>query len=383
MATRRPKGTGYVASKPRASDGLWPCGVTLPSGEPKRMYGRTKAEAEAKVAVELRKIAEGRPSAPRDALVGDFLDGWVLRRQRTKRGLSPGTVVAYEQLIRLHIAPYIGQRRVSTLVAHDLERLYQILRDKGLSESTIHRVHSLLHVAFKDAERRGETLRNPCDMIDAPADTPRPRKPLAMADVVKYLKAAREDPDEAFYVLAASSGLRQGELFGLRIPDLDLDDGQIAVPEKVRRIPGVGMVRSKPKTAAGDRTMAIGGWAVAALRVHLDSLSSSGRPNPQQLVFPSRAGTPREPQNWNRRQWRPFLKRAGIDERTEFRELTRKVHASVAVAEHVDPVTLRNRMGHTDAQTTLDHYAKLITDQDREAARRIDRALIRLAQREA
>jgi integrase len=381
-AERRKKGTGSIANKPRA-DGLWPGSVTLPNGKPKRLYGRTRAELEQKVADELRKIAEGRPAPRRDATLTSFLTDWVKRRRRTKRGLAPSTVAAYEQYIRLHIDPYLGSRRVSTITPRDLERLYDDLREKGLSESTIHRVHSFLHVALKDAERRGEVLRNPCDLIDPPADSPRPRRSLAVDDVVKYLKAASGDPDEALYVLAAETGLRQSELFALRRSDLDLDDATMAVPEKVRRVTGKGMVRSAPKTDAGDRTMALGGWAVAALRAHLARQDAAGRPNPLDLVFPSRAGTHVEPQNWYRRTWRPFLKRAGIDEATHFRALTRKVHASVAVAENVDPATLRGRMGHTDAKTTLDHYALAITDADRKAAQKIDRALRRLAQRRA
>lgn len=378
MADRRKQGSGSVASKPRA-DGLWPGYVTLPGGKRKRLYGTTQDDLARKVKDELQKIAEGRPGSPKDATVTAYLTGWIRRRQRTKNGLAPSTIQRYEEFTRLHVAPTLGTRRVSSLVIADLEHLYDVLRDNGLSSSTIHRVHSFLHVALKDAERRGELLRNPCDLIDPPSDTPRPRRPLDTDAVIRFLRTASGHEYEAFWITAAETGLRQGQLFALRIDDLDLDDGSLSSPEKVRRVIGVGMRRSAPKTANSDVRIAIGGWAVAALRAHLKKLAASGRPNPLGLVWPNRSGGHLEPQNFGPRVWRPFLKLAGIDERVQFRALTRKVHASVAVAEGVDPSTLRARMGHADASTTLDHYTLVIAEADRQAARRIDTALRKLA----
>lgn len=381
MSGRRKKGAGSISSKPRA-DGLIPGYVTLPDGNRKRVYGRTPEDVERKINDELRKIAEGRPAQTRDATVTAYLNGWVARRRLIKKGLAASTVQRYEEHIRLHVAPTLGARRVSTLVIADLERLYTMLRKQGLSGSTIHRVHSFLHVALKDAERRGEILRNPCDLIDPPSDNPRPRKALDTDAVILYLQAAGGDDYEALWITAAETGLRQGQLFALRIEDLDLDDGSLGSPEKVRRVIGEGMKRSAPKTENSNLRMAIGGWAVAALRMHLAHLEASGRPNPLGLVWPNLAGGHLEPQNFNPRVWRPFLKAAGIDEATQFRALTRKVHASVAVAENVDAATLRSRMGHADAKTTLDHYVLAITDADRQAARRIDTALRKLARQE-
>lgn len=379
MASRRLPNTGYVAHKPRA-DGLWPCGVTLPNGKPKRMYGRDKAEAERKVAAALRQINEGRAPESRDITVTPFLTDFIVRRSRTKRGLAVSTVTRYEEHVRLHIAPYLGNRRVTSLTVNDLEGLYDQLREElKLSESTIHRVHSFLNVALKDAVRRGSANHNPCALIDPPADSPRARNDLDLADVTKYLKAAQGDPWESLYIVAAETGFRQSELFSRTEDDVDLDAATVDMPEKVRRVTGRGMVRSGPKTAAGDRTMALGGWAVAALRAQIARNRESGRPNPLRLIWPNRRGGYVEPQNFYRRVWRPFLRRAGIAEDTKFRELTRKVHASVAVAENVDAATLRKRMGHTDAKTTLDHYVRAITEADRQAARRIDRALRKLA----
>lgn len=375
---RRSPGSGYVATRPRP-DGLWPGGVKLPNGERKRVYGRTQDELREKVAAELQKIAEGRPSPQRDALTTACLTAFVQRRRRTGKGLALSTVINYEGYIRLHVAPYLGHRRVASLTMHDLEWLYDRLREKGLSDSTVHRVHSFLHVALKDAERRGEIGRNPCDLIDAPADTARAPTKLDLADVTAYLTTALGDRDEALWIVAAETGVRSGELLALRIADLDLDGEIVDVPEKVRRVKGRGMVRSRTKTGAGDRAMAIGGWAVASLRTHLDALAVSGRPNPLGLVWPNSRGGYREPQNFYRRTWRPFLRRAGLDETTEFRELTRKVHASVAVLLNIDPMTLKSRMGHTEVSTTLERYAKATPTADKQAARRIDRLYRQLA----
>lgn len=389
---RRQKGFGSYGTKPR-KDGRWPGYVTLAPGKRRVVYGRTEAEMQARVDALVRMQAEGRDPPARDYTVQVYLSWWVQQRRDGVIGgkpLRPSTVIRYEILIRVQIAPEVGLVRLSRLRPSHLERLYAALavdtdeRKKSSARTRLH-VHRFLHVALKYAERRGMLLRNPCDLVDPPFVEPREPRELDERDVAAILKVASGHACEAMLWVAIAGGLRRGELLALLWADVDLDKGIVWVREQVQRLTGMGQVRSEPKSRAGKRPMMLPGVALAALRDHADRQERLGRPNPLGLVFPSRAGTHFEQQNWSRDVWRPWLREAkrrkltGLPETTKFRELTRKAHSSLLVALGVDPETLRRRMGHARVDVTYAHYVQSLMSSDARAADLLDRELRKLA----
>jgi integrase len=373
-------GVSY-GKKPRA-DGRWQGYIVLARGRRRTVIRPTEVEMRAEVDRIAAQRDQGREPATGDPRLDAFLDWWIVQRRDGvigRRPLAPSTVLRYEQLVRLQIAPAIGSIRLSRLRPIHVDELLAELKRRRCSGTVRLQVFRLLHVAMVYAERRGMVTRNPCDLVDPPPrDAVQPRE-LDVEAVAAVVLAARNHLCEAMLWTALGTGVRQGELFALRITDLDLDAARVTIREKVQWLPGLGSHRSPPKTAAGVRTLALSAFVVAALRKHLAELEQSGRPNPLGLVFPSAAGTHFQASNWNKNVWAVWKEQAKIDPATPFRALTRKAHASLLVSLGVDRETLRHRAGHTSATTTETYYVQTVTAADQDAARRLDRALRALA----
>lgn len=373
-------GVSY-GKKPR-QDGRWQGYVVLTGGKRRTVIRPTEAEMRAEVDRLADQRNQGREPSTGDPPLGTYLDRWIEQRRDGVIGnkpLAPSTVLRYEQLVRLQIAPHIGTVRLSRLRAGHLDTLMDALRRAKCSGTVLLQVFRLLHVALKHAERRGLIDRNPCDLLDPPTRGAAQSRTLDTDAVTAVLQAARGHPLEAMLWVAIGTGVRQGELFALRRSDLDLDAAIVTIREKVQWLSGYGSRRSAPKTAAGVRTMALPAVAVAALRAHLAHQDEDGRPNPLGLVFPSKAGTHFQASNWNKNVWAAWKREAGIDPTTPLRALTRKAHASLLVALGVDRETLRHRSGHTSAATTEAYYVETVTSADEDAAKRLDQELRRLA----
>jgi len=367
--------------KPRA-DGRWQGYVVLSRGRRRTVIRPTEAEMRAEVDRLADQRDAGREPSTGDPQLGAFLDWWVQRRRDGeigRRPLAPSSVVRYEQLIRLQIAPTIGTIRLSRLGAGHLDTLMDELKRRRESGNTRQQVYRLLHVALTYAERRGMVARNPCHYLDAPPrDAPRARE-LAIEDVAAVLAVAEGHPMAALLWLGVATGARIGELLALAWTDVDLDASRLTIRRKVQHLSGIGAHVAEPKTAAGIRTMTLPAVAVAVLRTHRARQTADGRPNPLGLVFPSARGTYLNEANWRRDVWRPWKEAAKIDPATPFRQVTRKAHASLLVALGTDPETLRHRSGHTSAATTMQWYVQTIRDADEQAARKLDKALRKLA----
>jgi integrase len=373
---------GVVYGKQPRADGRWQGYVSLSGGKRRTVIRPTEAEMRRDVDALGVQLAEGREPSTRDPQLGAYLDDWIEKRRDGiigGRPLAAATVIRYEILVRLQIVPTSGTLRVSRFRPAHIDTLMDALRRAGMSGSTRLQVYRLLHVALKHAERRGLIARNPCDLVDPPPRDPAQPRDLDTDAITAVLHAARGHPQEAMLWVALATGVRQGELFALKLTDVELDAARVTVREKVQHLAGIGAVRSAPKTSAGVRTMSLPAVAVAALRTHLAAQARLGRPNPHGLLFPASNGEHFRAGNWNRNVWERWKADAGVDPKTPFRALTRKAHHSLMVALGVDPETLRHRAGHTSASTTMDWYVQTVSGADEEAARRLDAELRRLA----
>lgn len=373
-------GVSY-GKRPRA-DGRWQGYLTLTGGRRRTVIRRTEAEMRAEVDRLAAQRDQGREPDTSDPQLGAYLDRWVKQRRDGvigRRALAPATVLRYEQLIRLQIAPVLGTIRLSRLRPAQIDEVLAELGRQGCSGTVRLQAFRLLHVALVHAERRGLVTRNPCDLVEPPARESVQPRDLDTDAVAAIMAAARDHPHAALLWTALGTGVRQGELFALRWADVDLDQARLTVREKVQWLTGRGSVRSAPKTAAGVRVITVPGSVVAALRAHRERQVADGRPNPLGLVFPSRTGSHLQASNWNRNVWAVWKQTAKIDPATPFRALTRKAHASLLVALGVDLETLRHRVGHTSAATTLAHYVQATSAADQAAAASLDGELRRLA----
>ena len=211
---------------------------------------------------------------------------------------------------------------------------------------------------------------------EAPAAPRREFRTLSPGEAARFLKAALSDRLYGLHVLALHTGMRLGELLGLRWADVDLNGAVLSVRQQVYRLAGEWHY-SEPKTAAGRRTISLSASAVEALRVcrlrqNEERLQASAWED-NDLVFCNRLGRPLEKATLLRRSFWPALERAGLP-RIRFHDL-RHTAASLLLAEGVHPKIVQERLGHSSISMTMDTYSHVTPNLQAEAAERMDRLL--------
>jgi integrase len=209
MTKRRIKGEGSVY---RRKDGRCMGEYVDANGKKRYVSGKTKAEVRQK----LRKLLEDRDAGiaydSEGLSVERYMDKWLESIQDKVR---PGTFKPYEAIVRLHIKPTLGRTKLDKLNAMQLEKLYRQKLDAGLSARRVRYIHVTIRKALKDAVRLQLLSRNVADAAIPPRPVKSEIEPLTQDQMRSLLNAARGDKLEALYVLAITTGMRQGELLGV------------------------------------------------------------------------------------------------------------------------------------------------------------------------
>lgn len=329
-------------------------------------YFRTKAEAREWLQERLGLAAQGRLSQGRNLTVAEFLDYWL--RTITVR---PKTRASYESVIRCHLVPALGTLRLRDLRPADIQALYADLRRRGLAEATVHCTHRVLHRALRCAVLWQVLAVNPLDSVIAP---PRGRPRVAYwtsEEVQRFLAAVADHRWYALYVLAVSTGARQGELLGLRWEDVDLERGQVSFVRTVQWVRGQGLVVGEPKTPEAVRTLPLTRMALRALRAHRESLVAQGR-LPSGYVFATASGTPVSGRNLLR-HFRDVVQRQALPP-IRFHDL-RHTAATLLLAEGVPDRIVAELLGHRDPALTKRVYQHVMPRLVRQATDALERAL--------
>jgi integrase len=268
-------------------------------------------------------------------------------------------------LIRLHVNPRIGKGRLARLKPDQLQHFYTELQSSR-SPATVLKVHRMLHSAFKLAVRWGAMPQNITELVIAPPTRQRHEfDTFTVEQARSFLKAVQGDRLEALYVLAITTGLRQGELLGLRWQDVDLERRRLQL---VRQL----------KTRQSRRAVLLPELAATAL---VDHRVRQAAEREQQgvyweehgLVFPNTVGKPLNPNNLRQRSFFPLLDRAGLP-RIRFHDL-RHSCATLLLSEGVHPKIVSDLLGHSQIGITLDLYSHVTATMQAVAAEAMGRLL--------
>jgi integrase len=224
---KRGNGEGGIS---RRKDGLYMARYTVqtPTG-PKRktLYGKTRREVDEKL-TKAKADRDGGLVFDADNLqLGEYLGRWLADSVRDT--VRPTTFERYEQIVRLHIRPVLGKVKLKNLTPAHVRGLYRQKLDAGLSPRSVQYVHVTLHKALKQAIADGLIPRNATEAVKPPQVRREEMRPLTAEQVKVLFETARGDRLEALNVLAVTTGLRQGELLGLKWDDIDLEVGTLQV----------------------------------------------------------------------------------------------------------------------------------------------------------
>lgn len=321
--------------------------------------GRTAAAARAALAA---RLDEQEASRVDPTLLRDYLPAWCARVQRS---LKPGAWRRYDQDVRINLVPHIGHLRLEELTRGHLAELHATLRTRRprpMTDTGIHHVHAALRVALQAAVDDGVVAHNVAATYPAPRMTHRSKVILDTEQVAQLLDAA-EGPMRALFVLAATVGMRQGELLALRWGDVDLAARRLTVRASLQRGYDGGLEVSTPKTAAGVRSFVMPAMAVEALE---------DTPRAAVLVFPHpRRGGMMAGPNLLRTEFYPLLARAGLPH-MPFHDL-RHTAITHMLRAGVPAHVVSRIVGHSSVAITLRLYGHATDEMRLDAAAAVDR----------
>src|SRR6266566_2170592 len=214
----------------RRKDGRWAAEISLEGGKSKFLYGKTRKEVQEKLKTALYEQQKGMLVTGPQQKVGHFLTHWL--EDVHKQSIRARTYERYEEIVRLHLVPGIGHHQLQKLSPQHLQSFYKKKLEEGLSTTTVISFHNVLHKALQTAVRWNLVARNVCDLVTPPRRKHFEIQPLSTEQAQQLLAAARGHRLEALIILALCTGMRRGELMGLKWQDLNFTTGTL----QVRRI---------------------------------------------------------------------------------------------------------------------------------------------------
>jgi integrase len=357
---RRGNGEGNIY---RRKDGLYEARYTIQTetGTKRRsFYAKTRKEAADKLAEALANREKSLTHDAGSTTVGRYLSDWLT--ESVEGSVRKSTFVRYEGIVRVHLSPTLGWRKLKNLDPIHVRKLYRQKIDVGLSPRSVQYIHTTLKKALGQAVLDGKIPRNVCDAVKPPQVHKDEVTPFTAAEVRSLLEAARGDRLEALYVAAIHTGLRQGEILGLKWSDVDLEAGTLTVQRSL----SIYGTFNPPKRKNSRRTVKLTQTALQTLVSHRarqneERLKTGPQWADMGIVFPNRAGKPMDAGNLYNRDWKSLLRRAGLPDAFTF-HTCRHTFATTLLRQNVNPKIVQHQLGHATISQTLDTYSHVMPE---------------------
>lgn len=338
---------------------------------------RTRTEAKKAAREVAARIDRGAYTEPSKLTVNDYLETWITTAASNGR-IRPGTASLYDTVRKAYIAPRIGGIAIQVLRAHHLDGAYADLLERGgrggrpLAPKTVRHSHTLLHKALSDALKKGLIAANPAEVADSPRPRRQEMKTWTGRELAIFLEHVKGDRLAAAWRLAAMTGMRRGEVLGLRWRDVDLERGRLSISQTLVLIDNRPTV-STPKTESGRRSIALDGETAGILRGHRATVAQERLAlglglNSDDLVFTRVDGTPIHP-DWFGRRFSYLAKAASVPV-IRFHDL-RHTFATLALDAGVKVWDVCDILGHANISITLDLYRHAVPDTQAEATSKV------------
>src|SRR5262245_57011348 len=329
---RRGYREGSICQRP---DGSWRAMVTVgydANGKRlrKEVCGKTKGEVQDKLTKLQNDKLQGTLCETGRLTVAQYLEQWLNAVRPT---LADGTVSNYDRVIRLQINPRLGGVQLAKLTPLQVQGLYGTMQREGHSAEKQRLTHIVLRLALDRAVKWGPIPRNVCDAAESPTITESIKfRVLTKDQVEKLLETADGDRLEALYIVAVTTGMRLGELFGLEWANVNLDQGYIQVTHILNEVHGKLKIK-EPKTASSRRRIDLPNVAIDALKQHRKRMTAEGHTS--KFVFVNEHGGWWRRTHFHNQCFQPLLAKAGLP-RIRFHDL-RHTCATLLLQDDVHP----------------------------------------------
>ena len=294
---------------------------------------------------------------------GEYAESW--RQAQVHR---PSTEVLVESHLRLHVLPFFGERPIASIRPSEIQAWVKG-RSAELAPTTVKTVYRFTAAIFRSAVRDRIIANTPCEEIKLPKIDRLRVVPLETEAVVR-LASAMPDRLRSLVILAAGSGLRQGEAFGLEVRHVDFLGRTLRVEQQLVSLPKREPFLGPPKTASSVRTVPLPSVVVDELAGHFQRLDLKRE---RELIFTNDRGAPiRRPRFGE--AWHRAVRAAGLPAGTRFHDL-RHYYASLLIRHGESVKVVQSRLGHASATETLDTYSHLWPDSEDQTRQAVEQAL--------
>ncbi|TQK27897.1 site-specific integrase [Arthrobacter sp. SLBN-53] len=370
MTPRRNRRSGVedrwrrVDGTPAAADGKgkrWRARYVDPDGKEHARGFARKTDAQRWLDEVTAAVVTGQYVDPKagQVMFRDYAERW--REIQVQR---PSSRAHVETMLRRHAYPTLGDKPLSSILPSDIQAWIKSLE---LAPATVGVIHGIVSTIMKAAIRDRRIVANPCDGTKLPKVQRQQIVPLT-TEQVSAVRNALPAELRALVTLAAGTGMRQGECFGLTVDRVRFLERSATVDRQLVTLQGQEPTFGPPKTQASNRIIPLPQVVVAELAAHLAAFPT----DPDGLVF-TLAGKSITRQAFGHK-WRAAVKTAGLPTGTGFHAL-RHYYASLLIRHGESVKTVQVRLGHASAVETLDTYSHLWPDSDDRTRDAIDSVL--------
>lgn len=384
MAKKRANGEGTIRQR---KDGRWE-GLYTVNYKRKSVYGKTQEDIRKKLNKILNEIDTGMYTEKSNITLSAWLDEWL--EVYAKPSIRISTYGSYEGFIRNHIKPEIGKIKLTSLRPDMLQKFFNqklisgrcdkvidnktkklVSKKGGLSEKTIKNMYNMVHSALKQAHKNGLVYRNVSELITLPKQRKNEMHVLTLDEQRALQNAIQGERLGVGILLSLFTGIRLGELLGLKFQDIDFETKTISIRRTLNRLKvfdnphkKTEIVIGEPKTANAQRVIPLQDFLIPILKEHKlniirERLKVANLYKNNDFVICNEFGKYIEPRTYQD-FFKKMLKRAEVNN-TNFHTL-RHTFATRALENGFDVKVLADILGHADASTTLNKYAHALPD---------------------
>ncbi len=346
----------------------------------------TKKEAEKELTKWLHEIDTGMAVDTSKATITEHMEAWL--STVAQHNVRPTTIAHYRATVKNHIVPRLGTIGVQKLTPARIQAMYSEMLAEGKGARTVQLTHLRLQQALSLAVQWNIIARNPCDLVTPPRTQRKELRTWNREDVRRFLDAATSDVYAPLWEIALATGIRRGELLGLRWQDVDLTRGTLTIQQAVTLLNDKAIIQ-QPKSAASRRTVRLPAHCIAALQAHKDrrvfgTPQRTSSDDARDLVFTNTTGGIIHPRNLIRNfalimEQEEKRRVAETPDtmplpRIRFHDL-RHTYATLSLSGGANIKTVSARLGHSSIAITGDVYMHVTPQMDERATAVIEAAI--------